>query len=371
MVGLVGAVALGVGSVVRGATAATARRGTPRLAVVPVVRRYLAALSSHDSAAACQTFSAALRVYIRSWDDSRSCTRAVDAAFAPGSRGHALRRVAVSGRVHLTHDRFGNLGVQARLKINAGSGQVVGRADIFWLRSFAGRWQFVKPGAIYNWLAPAASPPGYDPESPPGDRATVSKIPTLPTAPILCPAGGTSAVNHARSLQPEQLDPGARAIPVAAAPWLNIKQIHAVWLARDQLCVTITLAAAPRPAISYSLDVQEAINGGSEEDLYGIQIDGTGGVQTRLTDHPADHRHAHRACPTGYGYTNGRLTLIASPSDRAVDLTRRLSIQAYSASLQLGEPLLRHPLNAEQTVPSRHGLLLPAPPGHARRCKAL
>jgi hypothetical protein len=191
----------------------------------------------------------------------------------------AIRIVSVSRGVE---DRYGNLAVRLRLRYwvtcSSGLGQVPGcrpgvktRPDVVYLRVSSGRWRIVKPGQIYVETSGISPPPFFDAWTAPGDRATVNQVPTLPRPPSLCPTGGVGAAARHHLLAPSSAN--AKPIPYTAAPWLGITHVRAVWLGRSQLCVSITLAAAPRADSDYVVDVEQARNGGEEEDEYGTSLD--------------------------------------------------------------------------------------------------
>jgi hypothetical protein len=160
-----------------------------------------------------------------------------------------------------------------------------------------------------------------------------------------------------------------RAIPASKAPWLQITTARFAWLGRDQLCVTVTLAAPPLADSDYSIDLEQPKDGGGLADSYSVDINGTGGLSSRLRDSRDAYRPSQSACPTGFGLNGDQLTLIVSPPNRAFDLNAPFHLDVNSSSLQPGEPLLRHPLDASAVVPSFLGLTLHPPyPHHLPRC---
>jgi len=78
------------------------------------------------------------------------------------------------------------------------------------------------------------------------------------------------------------------------------------------------------------------------------------------------------ACATGLGRTADQLELIIWPGDHVFRNDAPIGIDASSESLQPGEPLLRHPLDATDLAPSALGLELPPIRAHDLvRCVAL
>jgi hypothetical protein len=102
-----------------------------------------------------------------------------------------------------------------------------------------------------------------------------------------------------------------------------------------------------------------------------VDINGTGGLSWRLRDSSDTYRRGQSPCPTGFGLSGDQLTLIVSPPSHAFDLNAAFSLDVDTMSLQPGEPLLQHRLDASDTVPSFLGLTLRPPDArHLPRCTA-
>jgi hypothetical protein len=351
--------------------ASSSRSVSPPASPVQVVRQYLGALARHDAPGVCRTFSAPFRAFQDGWEPGSTCARRVaQAHFASYSPGHMVTRIRVVRVAGITEDRYGNLAVHLLLWFRfpcIGSVSAIPgcrphfeqRGDVVYLRREAGRWQIVKPGLIYADTSTDAAPAGYDALSPPGDSSTVNRTASLRRPRMACPSGGVSAAGTARSLAPIELSPGAKSLPMRAAPWLDITQVSAVRLASQQLCVSIMLGGAPKVDTSYSVDLGQDDNGGEQVDTYSLDIDGTGGIDVQLTDARSLYGHSRAACATDFGLTGDTLELIVSPGDKVFNNRQPIGLDASSASLQTGEPLLRHPLNASDIAPSMFGLRLP------------
>ena len=365
------------------AESASAQARPRVLTAVTAVRVYLRALAVHDASGVCDTFSLQLKRFLRGWEPGRSCERRVATAhFSDASPGFSVNRIRIVAVGRMSEDAYGNLAVRLRLRyrypcmftgglIPGCRPHVETRSDVLYLRMTGRRWLIVKPGEIYVETSSAAPPASFDPSTPPGDSATVNRHARLPSPTMLCPTGGVSAAARRRVLQPG--NPGARPLPFSTAPWLGITSVRAVWVGRDQLCVTIALTGRPRSDTGYSIDIEQAHDGGGLSDSYGITINSVGRSHARLTDNRDSYSHQRAACPTDTGLSGNQLVLIVSPGDKAFDLKRPLFIDGSSTSLQPGEPLLAHPLNADDIVPALYGLKLPPPAGvsAARRCVTL
>jgi hypothetical protein len=107
-----------------------------------------------------------------------------------------------------------------------------------------------------------------------------------------------------------------------------------------------------------------------EEDVYGLDIDGVGDLIPQLRDSSSVYARGKSPCPTGFGVIGRQLELIVSPGDRVFGQKPAIGADAYAESLESGEPLLRHPLNASDAVPGGNGVKLPARGRHMPRCVA-
>jgi hypothetical protein len=346
---------------------------------VQVVRGYLGALGRHDARGVCESFSPQLRAFLGRWEPGRDCAKRVAAAhFASDSPGHRVTRIRVIrvGRVAL--DPYGNLAVHVVLRyrfpcivdvaaIRGCRPGVERRGDLVYLRQQNGRWLIVKPGEIFGYTSLEGAPAWYDALTPPGDSSTVKRLASLPAPPVACPPGGVSAFH------PIGLRFSAEPASLRGAPWLDITKVTAIRVGRQQVCATITLASPPQADSIYSIDLGQAKGGGSVSDAYDLEIDGTGGVQTRLADPRHVYSTGRSPCPTAFGLTGNELELIFSPGDKVFDNARSLGLDASTASLEPGEPLLAHPLQASDVVPYMDGLRLPPirSSAHLSRCAAM
>lgn len=340
-------------------------------APLSVVRQYVRALAAHDARRVCQTLSPALVAFDARWEAGRTCTRRVaHEHFSADSPGHDVSRIQIVRVTAISTDTYGTVGVhlvlwyrfpcQGAVSVIPGCRPHFERIpDVIYLRSEHGRWLIVKPGLIYQNTSSSA-PPWTDALSPPGDRVSVSRLAVIGPAPLSCPLGGREVSNRHQVLYPT-MGPNPRPIPATRAPWLHIRTARFVWLARHQLCVTITLAAPPRADSSYGIDFGQLQGGGELQDGYGVDINGTGGLSVRLHDTRHSYRRPASLCPTGFGLSGDQLTFVISPPDRVFRLTAATHVDVNSFSLQPGEPLLSHPLDAQDTVPGLVGLTLPPP----------
>ncbi len=235
------------------------------------------------------------------------------------------------------------------------------RRDVVFLREESGRWLIVKPGLIYQDTSLDAPPAGVDLVTPPGDSSTVNRLASIGAPPVLCPSGGVGASDGRRYLEPAARGPNSRRGPARAAPWLDITRVSVVRLARQELCVTISLAGAPRADSSYSVDLGQPQNGGETLDAYALEIDGTGGLHARLRDAHGLYGHGAPACATGLGLTDDQLELIISPGDHVFRNDAPIGIDASSESCspvsqrsatRSTPPISRRPLSAWNCHPS-------------------
>ncbi len=81
----------------------------------------------------------------------------------------------------------------------------------------------------------------------------------------------------------------------------------------------------------------------------------------RLHDTRDSYRSAGSLCPTGFGLSGNQLTFVVSPPDDLFHLNAATEADVSTFSLQPGEPLLQHPLDAQDSVPDLLGLALPPP----------
>jgi hypothetical protein len=344
------------------------------------VRVFLAALARHDPRGVCATFTPELRRYVLRWqDDVRGrCPRAVTAGhFTSYSPGDAVRSIRIRRVVGVNGDENGNTRVRVVLFYRVTCQDEVSvipgcrhrfepRRDTFFLRRERGRWLIVKPGEIFDATDSVAPPAQYEPLTPPGDIFSVSRPAVIAASSESCPTGGVSVEGRHRVLLPST--PG-KGIPASRAPWLHITGARLVWLGRQSLCATMTLGAAPRADSSYMLHLSQPQPDGSEvDDIFWLEIDGTGGVHILLKDPSRLYGRGRAPCPTWAGLTRTTLTLVVSPSDNTFRAHTPFSADVETESLQPGEPLLSHPLDASDTIPSFAGLKLPRAAGSRPRC---
>jgi hypothetical protein len=349
-----------------------------------VVRQYLRALAGHDARGVCHTFSPALIAFNARWERAvgGGCARRLQYEhFSTYSPGHGVRRIRIVHAGRLTTEPSGTVGVHLvlwyRFSCQGEVSPIPGCRphferirDVIYLRLESGRWLIVKPGLVYQNTS-LSDPPWFDALWPPGDSATVNRPAAIGAPPLTCPTGGSEAKNRHHVLYPTM---GAHARPVAAAkaPWLYIAEARFGWLSGDQLCVTITLAGPPQADSSYGIGITQQQGLGELVDDYRVDINGTSGVSARLHDTRDLYRAGRGPCPTAFGLTGDELTLIVSPADHAFRQHMPIRADVGTASLQAGEPLLHHPLDATDTVFPNSGLRL-RPPDASRqpRCVPL
>jgi hypothetical protein len=347
-----------------------------------VVRQYVRALAAHDARRVCHTFSPALVAFDSRWETGKTCVRRVaNEHFSAYSPGHDVRRVEIVRVAAIRTDAYGTVGVhvvlwyrfpcQGTVSVIPGCRPHFERIpDVIYLRFEHGRWLIVKPGVIYENTSMTA-PPWIDALSPPGDRESVGRPAVIAPPPLLCPPGGREVINRHQDLH-SSMGWRPQLVPATRVPWLHIRTARFVWLARHQLCVTMTLAAPPLADSIYAVDVGQPQGGGELQDSYDIDINGIGGVSVRLHDTLDSYRRPASLCPTGFGLSGVQLTLVISPPDGAFHLNAATHVGVSTLSLQPGEPLLLHPIDAEDDTPGLAGLTL-APPDARRlpRCAAL
>jgi hypothetical protein len=332
-----------------------------------VVKRYLAALAAHNAHGVCATFSAQLRRFDVTWEgQGKTCTRSVAVShFSSDGPGYNVRRIRIVRVTRIDSDRYGTVAVHLvlfwRFTCAGGVAVIPGcrphfedRRDVIYLRSERGRWLIVKPGEIYEDTSEAGAP-WLNALWPPAVPASVDRQPTMGAPSEQCPSTGATASG------------GTADRTQRRAPWLRIERVHFTWLARRQLCISLTLGAPPRADSSYFVDLQQSQGGGTLVDGYGLYIDGTGTVLPQLRDRRDEYAPGKAACPTDAGLAGDRLTMVFSLGDRVFEWAKRINVQATTTSLQPGEPLLAHPLTAEDDVPGK-GINLSPPRRGLPRC---
>jgi hypothetical protein len=329
---------------------------------LPVVRQYLSALAAHRAGAVCATFAAPLRAFVVRWElGSRrgDCVDAVTRDHFHDSPGSSIKRIDIVRVQSVRTDAIGNVAVHLVLFFRFPCIDAVSyipgcrphferRTDIIYLRREGGRFLIVKPGLIFENTANIAPPSLLGMLAPPGDDSTVHRPAAIGPPPVVCPSGGAVGENDAR----HDLERESNGAHVRGAPWLDITHVNVVRLGRQSLCVTITLAAPPRVDSSFFVDFEQQQGGDGVVDGFGLEVDGTGGLDPELRD-PASR------CPASFGLTGDQLQLIISPDAHTFRDDRALRVDVSTDSLQPGEPLLRHPLDATDTVGRSFGLRLP------------
>ena len=337
-----------------------------------VVRRYLAALAEHDARGVCATFSPQLRRFDLTWEpQGKTCVRSVAAShFSSYSPGYNVRRIRIVRVTGIDVDRYGTVGVHLVLffrfpcidEVSAIPGcrpHFEDRRDVIYLRSERGRWLVVKPGEIYADTSEDGAP-WFDALWPPAVPWGVDRRARIGPPAVTCPAGGAAASAHGRAPR------WAR-----RAPWLLVDRVRLVWLGRRQLCATLTLGAPPRADSSYIFGLEQPGGAGvTGADFYAVDIDGVGTLVPRLRDGRSEYGSRKPPCPTEFGLVGDRLTMIFSPGGRVFDYAKPISVEATTLSLQPGEPLLAHPLNAEDDVPDS-GINLRPPQRPLPRCVSI
>jgi hypothetical protein len=350
------------------AGAPAARVLRPASTPVGVVQRYLNALTADDAEAVCATFSPALVRFL--WYPGPTCARKVARSAAHGLAGTRLVRVS---SVRLDH--FGNLALRMVLWFNHHCPDDLGpdprchpgfrrRSDVVYLRRLDGRWLIVKPGAIYDdFNGDINAPDGYDPATAPGDARMLRLGMRLPRAPARCAAYGVSQPIKTASLL---TGPGwpPRRVPFRRARWLQLKRIRLV-RADQQICIQLTLAAAPQRDSEYDVEIDQAQNGGALTNDYGIDIAADGQVSAYLSD--ARRLKRLGRCAAAYGLRGDVLTLLVSTAASGILARRPIEAIPSTMSLQTGEPLIRRPLNANDEPP-RELLHVPAAGTHSGSC---
>jgi hypothetical protein len=337
----------------------------PPTSPVGVIQRYLAALAAHNAAGICATFSLQLQAYIQGWDSGPDCRSRVSrshwSSYSPGKRVTDIRIVRVR---KIMLDRYGNLAIHLVLWFDYACigdvGPIPGckpgfqnRTNLIYLRHMHRRWLIDKPGQVYDDTDSTATPAGYDPTTPPGDSSTITRRARLHEPVPPCPAAGIGADGRSRSLVSSD---GRKRVPFSTAPWVHIQRVTAVRTGR-QFCITLTLGAAPRVDTLYLFNIDQADAGGDLAEQFSLQIDATGRVRAQLTDPSSPRSRPASTCRTGYGMNRDTLEMIVTA--RFLRPDRPVLTSASSESLQTGEPLLRHPLDAGDTAPRVDGLRLP------------
>lgn len=328
---------------------------------VGVVQRYLAALAAHDAGGVCATFSPQLQTYIGQWDTGPDCRSRVSRShWSSGNLGERSDiRIIHVGRVDLDHyqDVAVNLIVWFDYRCIGDMGPIPGcrpgfqnRPNVIYLRHIDHRWLIVKPGHIYDDTDTTAPPAWYDPTTPPGDSAMVRRLARPPGAIPSCPRPGVAVAGRSRSLLS---DDGRRHVPFAEAPWLHIRHVDVARVGR-QFCVALLLGARPRVDSLYALEIDQADAGGALSDSFNLSIDATGNVHAQLTESATGRSTRASSCRTSYGIAGDTLEMVITAQSFAPD--RAVIADASSASLQPGEPLLRHPLSANDTAPAYPGV---------------
>lgn len=349
---------------------ATAQAKPVPRAAVPVVRAYLAALDRHDGAAVCRLFAPRLRSYEAEWDRSATgrpdCTAAVDGHFRSYDSRRRWASAVTRGRPAVQRDpRTGIVAVHLVLLERYVCARQTsppercrpGRYrehDIVYLLARRGRWQIVKPGAVYR-ASEVDSPSEVDDSFlfAPGTPATVAGTVSAPPVAASCPAGA-SVASPPHRLQSTFI-PNPRGGP-GHEGWLEITSLTAARISASTMCFTLGLAAPPRPDSEYSIGVG-APGEGATADVFDIAFDGLGEMHPMLDGIGTlgDPRLAPRLPRASLDGTS--LQIIGSDPQFTL---RSFLLSASGESIQDDEPLLSRPLDAGDSAPVDACLTFPS-----------
>jgi hypothetical protein len=218
------------------------------------------------------------------------------------------------------------------------------RREVLHLLRAEDGWRLAKPGSIL-FVVDADAPNGEEfLLYPPGDAQTVAIPAAIPPRSFTCSGLRRTAVDPARDLDAEE---GS-----AAAPWLDIRRLEV--RARDsRACVTLRLAAAPMPASSYEISIswRESFDVFTSTN-FALEVDARGGL------HPLGSGVGTLQTPALADFLprfgiRGRALTFEITRRHGIDFRRPWLVAARAHSRQPFEPLLLHPVDAEDIAPGR------------------
>lgn len=319
-------------------------------------RSYVDAYNARDGHAICDAFVSELR---HRMDETAGRFHFTCARFVGGYIGYGeesdtplFRHVSISSLSAVVHRTQAVAHVRERVTFDSSdpARRRVAIPDAIHLLWRDGRWQVVKPGAIYyaSQSAYQVPPTVLDPP--------VTQAEAGAPAPRRGPAPPCEGPTLARWSDPAGDAPAA----------IDLTGVTAV-SAPGAICVRIASAAVPPPGTVYGLSIEQPVALDTTRELQASVRVGHAGA---LLIGPDEQTRGARA-----GWDGNVLTVSIPEQPSRLDPHAPLHLSARLDSIQSQEPLIAHPLNGSDVIdgdthelapgPSGTGAPEPAPPASA------